>query len=83
MLPHKSLTDQKEFYRILSEIISTHRADLGGIEASDVEIKTENNPAIKGLSMMFNVSGSAAINISQNMINGYYVPDGIILLMSR
>jgi hypothetical protein len=82
VVPAKSMSDKRQFYRLVAEAISKHRTDLQGIDASDTELITDTHPAISALSKTFRVEGSSSIFISNNMLNGYYIPDGIILRMA-
>ncbi|WP_366555620.1 hypothetical protein [Aquibaculum sediminis] len=81
VVPPERFTDKNEFYRRVSEIVTKHREALHGIDASDTEMVLDTHPAIKPLSRMFRVDGKSSVFVSDNMVNGFYIPDGIILLM--
>jgi hypothetical protein len=77
-----SASDQREFYRRVSEIVAKNRDQLGGIDASDVELVSESHPAIRGLAAMMRVEGLSDVHLSNNRLNGFYLPDGIILRLA-
>jgi hypothetical protein len=81
IVPARTQTDKREFYRVLSVIISKRRADLGGIDAADAEMILDNHPAIKGLGKAFRVGGQSAITVKDCVFDGYYLPEAIILEM--
>jgi hypothetical protein len=82
VVPAKSDTDKRQFYRRIAEAMSKHRAQVEGLDISDTEYVLDTHPAIKALSRMFRVEGTSSIHVSENMLNGFYLPDGIILRMA-
>ncbi|MDB5476434.1 MAG: hypothetical protein JWP49_1945 [Phenylobacterium sp.] len=42
----------------------------------------ESHPAIVALGRMFHVTGRSSIHLSNNLLNGFYLPDGIVLKMA-
>jgi hypothetical protein len=78
----KSLTDKREFYRILSSIVSKHRAELGGVDAADAELISDSHPAIRGMRGTFKVAGGSAIFVKDCVLNGFFVAEAIILEMN-
>jgi hypothetical protein len=81
VVPHVSIKDKREFCRRVSEFISNDRQKFGGIDSGDVELMSEDRPAIRALRRAFKVRGKSDIHISGNMLNGFYLPEGIILLL--
>ena len=79
IVPAAPITDMRQFYRQVAEIVTKHRADLGGIDASDTEMIPETHPAMKGLRRFLRASGLTSVHFPGNRFNGYYLPDGIIL----
>lgn len=73
--------DQREFYRKLATIVAKHRPELGGVDAADVEMITDQHPLIKGLRGAYNVTGGGTISIQSSVINGYYLAEAILLRM--
>jgi len=81
IVPPKRYKDKNEFYGLISKVVSKHRDELFGIDASDTEFVLDSHPAIKALGVMIRVEGRGSVFVSDNMVNGFYIPDGIILLM--
>ena len=83
ILPHSSLTNQREFYRRIVSIVSKHRPELDGVDAADVEMVTDKHPAIEGMrhAGAFNATGQSVINVKNYLVNGYYLAEAIILQM--
>ena len=79
IVPPAGLTDKQEFYRRVSVVITKHRADLGGIDASDTEMVLDSHPAVRGLRGFMRMPGLGSTYFSGNRFNDYYLPDGIIL----
>ena len=83
IVPPKDITDKREFYRKVAETISKYSSTLSGLDASDTEFVVDTHPAIKALSRTFKgTNETATIFVSDNMLNGFYLPDGIILRMA-
>jgi hypothetical protein len=74
--------DKREFYRQVAEAISENWDTLQGMHASDTELVPEKHPAITGLRAMVRMEGLGSLQMSSNMLNGFYLPDGIILKMA-
>ena len=81
VVPPKNLTNKLDFYRRVSSLVTKNRNELRGLDAADIEMIEDTHPAIKALSTMFRVTGRSDVRVSQNMLNGFYLPDGIILQM--
>jgi len=82
IVPSAKLKDKREFYRQLAELISTNRDKLHGLEASDIEMVAASHPAVRGLSFMVHMEGSGEAYVTGNTLNGFYLPEGIILRMA-
>ena len=81
IVPSKKLSDRREFYRRLAEIITKNRDTIKDIDAADAEMMLDTHPAIQGVSKMVRVKGKSSVFLRNNMVNGFYIPDGIVLLM--
>ena len=81
MVPN-NLKDKREFYRKVAEAISAESDKLQGMDASDTEMVSETHPAITALRGLVHVEGRSSVQMSNNMLNGFYLPDSIILRMS-
>jgi hypothetical protein len=79
IVPPAAVKDKHEFYRRVAEIITKHRAEVGGLSASDVEMIPTTHPAVEGLSTIVRMDGFGSVHFSGNQFNGFYLPDGIIL----
>ena len=79
LVPPQGVTDKREFYRRVSEIVSRHRNEFGGIDSNDTEMVLDSHPAMKGLGRFIKAPGLGSIQFSGNRFNGYYLPDGILL----
>jgi hypothetical protein len=81
IVPPAEIHDQREFYRRTAEIVAFNGDELAGLDTGDVEMVREDHPAIVALKGMFRSVGGA-IQLSNNTLNGFYLPDGIILRMN-
>ena len=77
----RSKTDKREFYRKVAEAIWSDKSKFADIDTSDTELVETSHPAIGALKNFARVSGNGSIHMANNMLNGYYMTDGIILLM--
>jgi hypothetical protein len=82
VVPPAALTDKREFYRRIAELVTHHRSELGGIEASDAEMILDEHPGMQGLKRFIKAEGLSAITFAGNKFNDYYLPEGIILRMA-
>lgn len=81
IVPPDDFKDKRDFYRRVSEVISNNPDRFQGFDASYVEMVSSDHPAISALRRMFHVGGQTDVSIQSNMLNGFYLPDGIILRM--
>jgi hypothetical protein len=82
IVPSKGITDKFELYRLVSETISAHRDEMPTIDVSAVDFKTDDHPAIKGLRSFIHMDGVGSANIKNNRLNGFFLPDGVIIRMA-
>jgi len=82
IVPHKTINDKREFYLSLSQLIAKHPKDLESFDASDAELVSADHPAIKGLSKLMRVEGINSVHMSNNLLDGYYLPDGIVIRLA-
>jgi hypothetical protein len=83
LVPPKGTTDKHEFYRRVANVISRNRDTLAGLNASETEMIKDGHPAAKGLASMMKTGPFAAVNMVGNVVNGFYLPDGILLRSTR
>lgn len=81
IVPPSEISDKREFYRHVSEIISRNPGSLAGLDASDTEFVSDKHPAITALGKLFRAEDDSLIQLSGTTFNGYYLPDSIILQM--
>ncbi len=82
IVPPAGMTDKRDFYRQAAVLISEETDAFSGLDVSDIEMVSSEHPALKGLSREFRVKGRRDIHISSTNLNGFYLPDGIILEMN-
>jgi hypothetical protein len=82
IVPAAGIDDKLEFYRLLAQVISAHRAELPSFDISSVEFKADTHPAVKGLGAMLRMEGLGSAHFSNNRFNGFLLPDGIVLRMA-
>lgn len=82
MVPTEEVPDKWEFYRRFAEAIAKHRGELAGFDIGDAELVSANHPAISALGRSFHIEDEPSVFVSDNMLNGFYLPDGIILRMA-
>lgn len=82
IVPPGNFTDEYRFYRIMASIISKHRPELGGIDAADVKLVSEDQPAIKGLRRAMRVTTESTIFVKDTVFFGFYLPEAIVLEMN-
>ena len=75
-------TNEQEFYRIVAETISKNREDFQGMDISSVELVDDTHPAISGMRGFMKMEGLGSAYVSNNRMNGFFLPDGIILRMA-
>lgn len=78
----KNEMDKFHFYSIVSEVISHHRDEIPTFDVSLVEFKSANHPAVEGLGRILRMEGLGAAHVSDNMLNGYLLSDGIVLRLA-
>lgn len=82
LVPAAPRTDKLEFFRILADVFSKNRDVLPSLDIGDIVLKERDHPAIKGLKSFFRMEGLGSARFSGNRLNGFYLPDGIVLRMA-
>jgi hypothetical protein len=77
--PDKDLADQQQFYRTLSSIMADEPFVELGITAGDVEFLPQDHLASKSVASVIRSTGKGSITMSQNVLNGFLIPDGILV----
>ncbi len=81
IVPAPEIKEKLEFYRRLAVIVSENRELLGTLDTGSTEFVKESHPAIQGLKGLIRVESLSDVRFSNNMLNGFYLPDAIILRM--
>lgn len=74
--------DKKQFYQAVAKALPDVEQLHTDFSISDVELKQDSDPVIKALALFIRAEGFNSINMSRNMVNGVYTPDGILLRMA-
>jgi hypothetical protein len=82
IVPEKGISDKAEFYRKLARIISDNRDKLPGFDIGYVEYKPADHPVVRGMGSFIHMEGLGSAQVTNNRLNGVYLPDGIILRMA-
>ncbi|HEX3431652.1 MAG TPA: hypothetical protein VHT03_12275 [Rhizomicrobium sp.] len=82
IVPPGGFTDDYRFYRMMASIVSKRRQELGGIDAADVKLVSEDHPAIKGLRRAVKATDGGIIFMKDNVLFGFYLPEAIVLEMN-
>lgn len=82
VVPANDKQDAHGFYRIVSEAISRNRDSMHNLDVSDIELMRSNHPAIQGLKALIRMEGEGSAHFSNNTLNGFFLPDGIVLRMA-
>lgn len=73
--------DKHTFYRKVAESIAAGGSDFHGLSASDTQLVGEDHPAIVALGAFGRVNGRSVLPLASAMLNGFYLPEGIVLRM--
>jgi hypothetical protein len=82
IVPHPSIKDKREFYRRIAEIVTKHRVELAGIDASDTEMVSASHPAMAAMARIVHMPALGVGEFHNNLLDGYYLPNGIVLRMN-
>lgn len=79
VVPPTSLQDIHAFYRRISKLLTDHKSAAFGLEASDVELVKGDHPAVASVSRALPIQGKSVVRLSNNWVDGFFIPDGILL----
>lgn len=82
IIPSETISDKIEFYRLVAQTITAHRDEMPSLDVGVVEMKTDDDPAVRGLSRFLRMEGIGAATFQNNRFNGFFLPDGVILRMA-
>jgi len=80
IVPDEGIRDKREFYLIVADTLSRNR-ELEGLDVSATEFVREDHPAMRGTQKILRMPGLGSAYFTANSLNGYYLPDGIVLRM--
>jgi hypothetical protein len=79
IVPSQDLNDEREFYRRVATLISESRDKFSELDAGQVDLRKPEHPAVKGVRSLLRLQGLGDIRLSNNTVNGFFIPDGIAL----
>lgn len=82
IVPSNTITDQRDFYNRITEVIAQNQDKMGLLDASDIQFTKPDHPALAALSRIARVEEKSVLRMQNNMLNGFYLPDGIILKLA-
>lgn len=77
IVPDAQFSDKHAFYRRMADALA--ELDEPDLAISDVSFTAADHPAIRGLSRILRVEGVSNVRFTSNMLNGYYLPDAIVI----
>ena len=81
IVPHKSIANMHEFYRQISTAISQNPDSMGSLDPADIKFVKDDHPAIQDLGKAFRIR-SGSVEFQSCVLNGFFMPDCIILVMN-
>ncbi|AVO43658.1 hypothetical protein [Phreatobacter cathodiphilus] len=75
--------DKREAYRRIAAIVAAHQQEIGGIDTSDIDLIASDNKALEALGRIVKLGAGGQVQLSNNMFNGVFLPEAIILKMNR
>lgn len=82
IVPPVQISDKREFYLRLADVFAAHGDELAGLDSGEVQFVDARHPVIQGLRRIFRAAGLAEIRFTNNVLNGYFLPDAVILRMA-
>lgn len=82
IVPSPDLSDKRQFYLEVAKIFSAHSTEFQGMDLGEVQFVKLDHPAVVGLGAFMKVDGVGSVRSSSNMLNGYFLPDAIIVRLS-
>lgn len=81
IVPSERVRDKREFYRIVAQAIASEPDALLGLDVSNTEYVREDHPAIRGMNDFMHMPGLGSAYFTGNSLDGYYLPEGVVLRM--
>jgi hypothetical protein len=81
IVPGKSYSDVREFYHLLSSVVSEHRLELDPVDTADVEMAKDTHPAVKAINSLIKITGDSTFIAEKSNFGGVYLDKLIVLHM--
>lgn len=81
IVPTQPNADKLEFYRFVSTVL-LEPGNAINLSPSAVRLMRDDHPAVRALTRMskvFGVTGEAEVSISHNMLDGFFLEEGILI----
>jgi hypothetical protein len=82
IVPPVAIADKREFYLKLAQIFGTHAADLAGLDLGEIQYVSDSHPVIRGLNSILHFDGTGDARISNNSLNGFFLPEAVVVRMN-
>jgi hypothetical protein len=82
VVPPPELDDKRAFYLQVARIVAEHQSELSGFDIGELQFVRADHPAIRGLRTFVRVDGVSDIRMTNNLLNGYLLPDSVIVRMA-
>jgi hypothetical protein len=79
LLPGRDVTKSEDIYRDYFRKLASVLEDSDGIDTSMVQLVKSDDPAVRAIATAFHVPGLSDVHLGNNLFNGYYMLDGILL----
>ncbi len=75
--------DVKDFCLKVARTIAADRKKFSEFDAADTRLVPDDHPAIRGWKDHADAAGRMSFRLTHNMLNGFYLTDGIVVSMGR
>lgn len=82
IVPALGEDDKRDFYLRVAKTFAGHQSELVGFDIGDVQFVRADHPAISGLQEFGRIDGVNEVRFSNNLLNGYFLPDAIVVRMA-
>ena len=77
--PNRQVSDKLEFYRIVDDQITAHPQETEGLDVSATEYVPQDSERVRALRRLMSLPDLGTKYLTGNMVDGYYVPEGIAI----
>jgi hypothetical protein len=82
IVPPKGMVDKRAFYLQLAKLFAARSEELPGLDLGEVQFMTDDHPAIVGLGRVVKITGVSDARLSNNVVDGYFIPEAIVIRMA-